>query len=38
MIVKRSFGGAEVAFEPSLVNRNVMVNATNMAKAFPKKE
>jgi len=37
MIVKKSFGGAEVAFEPSIVKGNVMVNATQMAKAFPKK-
>lgn len=36
MIVKKSFGGAEVAFEPSLINGNVMVNATQMAKAFGK--
>lgn len=36
MIVKKSFGGAEVAFEPSIINGNVMVNATQMAKVFNK--
>ncbi|MFA6400875.1 MAG: KilA-N domain-containing protein [Salinivirgaceae bacterium] len=36
MIVTKSFGGAEIAFEPSVVNANVMVNATQMAKAFGK--
>jgi hypothetical protein len=36
MIVKKSFGGTEVAFEPSIINGNVMVNATQMAKVFKK--
>jgi hypothetical protein len=36
MIVKKNFGGAEVTFEPSLINGNVMVNANQMAKIFGK--
>lgn len=36
MIVKKNFGGADVSFEPFVVENNVMVNATQMAKAFGK--
>jgi len=36
MIVKKSFGGSEVEFEPFVANGNVMVNATEMAKIFDK--
>lgn len=35
-IVKKSFGGTDVSFEPFVVENNVMVNATQMAKAFGK--
>ena len=34
MIVKKSFGGSEVEFEPFIADGNVMVNATEMAKIF----
>lgn len=37
MIVKKSFGGSTVEFEPFVANGNVMVNATEMAKIFGKK-
>lgn len=36
VIVKKNFGGSEVAFEPFVIENNVMVNATQMAKAFGK--
>lgn len=35
-IVKKTFGGSEVAFEPFVTENNVMVNATQMAKAYGK--
>lgn len=37
MIVKKTFGGSEVEFEPFIADGNVMVNATEMAKIFPNK-
>lgn len=37
MIVKKSFGGSEVAFEPFIDENSVMVNATQMGKVFRKK-
>jgi hypothetical protein len=37
MIVKKTFGGSEIEFEPFVANGNVMVNATEMAKVFPNK-
>ncbi|MCT4604462.1 MAG: KilA-N domain-containing protein [Marinifilum sp.] len=37
MIVKKNFGGSDVTFEPALMNQNVMVNATQMAKVFGKR-
>ena len=36
VIVKKSFGGSEIEFEPFVSNGNVMVNATEMAKIFGK--
>jgi hypothetical protein len=36
MIVKKDFGGLEIDFEPSIVDGSIMVNATQMAKAFNK--
>lgn len=37
MIVKKNFGGSDVTFEPFIADQNVMVNATQMAKAFGKR-
>lgn len=37
MILQKEFNGFEVNFEPFIKNRNVMVNATQMAKVFDKK-
>jgi hypothetical protein len=37
MIVKRTFEEAEISFEPFMQKRNVMVNATEMAKVFGKR-
>jgi hypothetical protein len=36
MVIAKSYGGASVAFEPSILNENVMVNATQMGKIFNK--
>lgn len=36
MILQKQFNGVEVDFEPFLKNKNVMVNATQMAKIFEK--
>ena len=36
-IVKKTFGGSTVAFEPFIADQNVMVNATQMGKVFKKK-
>ena len=37
MIVKKVFGGSDVAFEPLIGQNAVMVNATQMGKVFKKK-
>jgi hypothetical protein len=37
MIVKKAFGGTEIEFEPFAGTNNMMVNATEMAKAFGKR-
>lgn len=36
MIIQKQFNGIEVEFEPLMKNKNVMVNATQMAKVFGK--
>jgi phage regulator Rha-like protein len=36
MILQKQFNGVEVDFEPLIKNKNVMVNATQMAKVFGK--
>jgi len=36
-MIKRNFGGSEVAFEPIITDNNVMVNATQMANHFNKR-
>jgi len=36
-LIKKTFGGSEVAFEPLVADGNVMVNATQMAKIFGKR-
>jgi len=35
-LIKKTFGGSEISFEPLVTNGNVMVNATEMAKTFGK--
>jgi len=37
MIVRKNFGGSDVAFEPFVDQNTVMVNATQMGKVFKKK-